>query len=163
MAVFITGSETVVDWPTLCSGTGPARSSTMAGVRKFEDLSAWQLASSLAVAVFRLTERGDASGDRAYQEQIRRAADSAPANIAEGFGRFRPREFAQFLRIARASLLETRSHILSGQSKGYFSDADAGELLRIQDRATGATTKLVRYLDACKGQPPAGWDGISKK
>ena len=43
---------------------------------------------------------------------------------AEGFGRFKPREFAQFARITRASLLETRHHIQDGRTKKYFSEDD---------------------------------------
>ena len=135
----------------------------MAGARRFEDLLAWQLASELSAALSTQTDRGRASKDRIFCEQISRSADSGPANIAEGFGRFAPREFARFLRIARGSLLETRSHILKGISKGYFTEDEGKSLLHLQSRATGAVTSLMRYLDSCKGKSPTGWDHPREK
>jgi four helix bundle protein len=55
--------------------------------------------------VFAFTATAPASRDFKYCDQIRSSSSSAPANIAQGFGRFRPREFARFLEIARASLV----------------------------------------------------------
>jgi four helix bundle protein len=92
-----------------------------------------------------------------FRDQIRRSSSSPPANIAEGFGRFKPREFAHFTRIARASLLETRNHIDDARKKGYFSDTECTRLFELQVRATKATTGLLRYLDSCKGRAPTGW------
>jgi len=93
-----------------------------------------------------------------FRDQIRDSSSSSPANIAEGFGRFRPREFAQFMRIARASLLETRNHLQDGKTKKYFSEEDTARLLKLQVRATIAATRLLRYLESCKGKAPTGWD-----
>jgi four helix bundle protein len=129
----------------------------MAGVRRFEDLSVWQLARDLRDAIFTLTERGPVLQNPKFRDQIRRASSSPPANIAEGFGRFKPREFAQFMRIARASLLETRNHLLDGRTKKYFTDEDTERLLRLQVRSTVAATRLLRYLESCKGKAPTGW------
>jgi four helix bundle protein len=86
-------------------------------------------------------------------------ASSSPArNIAEGFGRFKPRSFAYFVRIARASLLETRNLLQEGQTKNYFTKTEVEPLLRLQTRALKATTKFLRYLDSCKGKAPTDWD-----
>ena len=63
-----------------------------------------------------------------------------------------------FLRIARASLFETRNHIEDGVTKKYFSEEDASNLLCLQVRATKATTGLLRYLESCKGRAPTGWN-----
>jgi len=130
----------------------------MAGARRFEDLLAWQLASELSEDVSTLTAKPRVARDRKFCEQIEAAAASPPANIAEGFGRFSPREFARFLRIARGSLLETRNHVLKAKANGYITEAESAGLLRLQSRATGAVTRLLRYLDSCKGKAPAGWD-----
>ena len=77
------------------------------GVRDFRDLVAWQLAYELKCEVYAFTSTGRVSRDFDYVNDIRSASASAPANIAEGFGRFRPLEFARFLTIAKASLVET--------------------------------------------------------
>jgi four helix bundle protein len=129
----------------------------MAGARTYEELEAWQLSRDLRDAVFTLTESGPAVRDRAFRNQIRRSSSSPPANIAEGFGRFKPREFAHFVRIARASLVETRNHIQDGSTKGYFKPDETTRLLNLQERASMVSTRLLRYLDSCKGKAPTGW------
>ena len=126
----------------------------MAGVRRYEDLQVWQLAAGLRDKVFALTEDGAVSRNFRFRDQIRDSSSSAPANIAEGFGRFRPREFAFFVRIARASLLETRNHIQDAQNKRYFSETDAADLLKLQVRATIAATRLLKYLESCVRNGP---------
>jgi len=65
--------------------------------RRYPDLECWQLANELKLRVYAFTAIEPAAWDRKYCAQIRDAARSAPRNIAEGFGRFWPREFAQFL------------------------------------------------------------------
>ena len=54
--------------------------------------------------MFAATEAGAASRDFRFRDQVRDSAASAGRNIAEGFGRFSPGDFARFLRYARASL-----------------------------------------------------------
>jgi four helix bundle protein len=129
----------------------------MSAVRRYEGLHAWRLATELRDAIFAATEHGPVLRNFTFRDQIRRSSSSPPANIAEGFGRFKPREFAHFMRIARGSLLETRNHLLDGRGKRYFSDEDAEHLLELQVRATIAATRLLRYLESCKGKAPTGW------
>ena len=93
------------------------------GARSFEDLVAWQLSRHLHSEVVEFTANGAAARDFHYRDQIRASSASAPANIAEGFARFRPREFARFLefdgfRISRKPRKEPRRiccGIVSGQ------------------------------------------------
>ncbi len=72
---------------------------------RYQQLDAWHLADDLAVDVYRLTRRLPAE-TRDLSSQIFRAAISAPANIAEGYGRASHKEFQQFLVVAHASLYE---------------------------------------------------------
>ena len=129
----------------------------MVTARRFEELDAWQLSSELRDTIFTLTETGPVLKNLKFRDQIRESSSSPPANLSEGFGRFRPREFAHYTRIARASLLETRNHLLDGRTKRYLSEEDTARLLKLQVRATIATTRLLRYLESCKGKPPTGW------
>jgi four helix bundle protein len=72
---------------------------------------------------------------------------SAPRNIAEGFGRYRPAEFARFVRIARGSLMETKDHFDVALERRYVSSSDFGRMNQLVNRAFGASTRLVQYLD----------------
>jgi 23S rRNA-intervening sequence protein len=65
-------------------------------VRDFRDLLAWRLSYELKCEVFAFTATGPAAKDFKYRDQIRASSASAPANIAEGFGRIRPLDSARF-------------------------------------------------------------------
>jgi len=103
-------------------------------VREFRDLVAWQLSYQLKCEVFAFTAIGLASRDFKYRDQIRDASASAPRNISEGFGRFRPLEFARFLEFARASLMETQNHLIDGRDRGYISDAEYYRLMNLREQ-----------------------------
>jgi four helix bundle protein len=74
--------------------------------RKHHDLLAWKLAVELVIDLYDLTSSFPPTQTYGLTAQIRRAAVSVPSNIADGAARTTKREFAQFLRIARASLSE---------------------------------------------------------
>ena len=81
-------------------------------INSCRDLKVWQGAMELAVACYDLTKtfpRDEAYGVTA---QIRRAAASVAANIAEGHGRESTASFVQFLRIAQGSLKELETHVI---------------------------------------------------
>ena len=128
----------------------------MAGVTRFEDLDAWKLSVELQDLVYRLTETGGALKDQRYRDQIRDSVSGPPRNISEGFGRFLPNEFANYLRFAKASHMETQNHLRHGLKQKYFSEADFQQAMRLSKRALGATKGLQRYLRSCKGRLP--WD-----
>jgi four helix bundle protein len=87
------------------------------GAKRFEELIAWQLADALRSEVIAFTESGQVAKDFKYRDQIRDAIGSACRNTSEGFGRFKPRSFCQFLEYARASLNETQDCLLVAQNK----------------------------------------------
>ena len=115
------------------------------GVRRYEDLVAWQLARELERRVLAFTANTAASKDFDYCRQIRRSSSSAPRNIAEGFGRYWPAEFARFIRIARGSLNETKDHLDAGLEQRYVPNAEHGDMKKLADRALGACTRLAQY------------------
>ena len=122
----------------------------MTGVRTFTELDCWKLANELKLGVYALIRNGDVSRDFEFRDQIRNAAASAPRNIAEGFGRYQPREIAQYLRIANGSLMETANHLSDGADRGYFSSADIAPLLALARRASAATTRWLKYLTTAR-------------
>lgn len=80
------------------------------GQRGFRGLRAWQEASALHGEISDLTARFP-EGHAKLAEQMRDAARSVHACIAEGAGRHTPREFARFLDMARGSLREVESDV----------------------------------------------------
>ncbi len=112
--------------------------------RHFQDLLAWQLSYELKCEVVAFTATGPASKDFKYRDQIQDSSASAPRNISEGFGRFRPGEFARFLEFARGSLMETQNHLIDGRDRGYLDVALYSRLLHLSRAALRITTALLR-------------------
>ncbi len=122
----------------------------MAGVRHFRDLVCWQLANELKLQIYRLAEQPPVQRDFRFRDQIRDAAASAPRNIAEGFGRRTHREFAQFLDVARGSLMECQNHLQDAVDRGYLAEPDFKSMNVLAQRTCGAVARLQRYL---RGRP----------
>jgi len=113
------------------------------GVRDFRELVCWRLSYELKCEVLAFVESGPASKDFKYRDQIKDSSSSAPSNIAEGFGRFRPGEFARYLEIARASLIETQNHLVDGRDRGYLADPLYSRLQNLARAALKPTTNLL--------------------
>ena len=124
-------------------GTRPASLCRMAPVRDFRDLVCWQLSYELKCEIFDFTASGPASKDFRLRDQIRDSSAAAPRNIAEGFGRFTPLEFAQFLKYARASLMETQTSLIDARDRGYLPPASYARLANLARAALRATTNLM--------------------
>jgi four helix bundle protein len=112
-------------------------------VRDFRDLICWQLSWALKDEVLELTARGPAASDFKFRDQIRDSSASASRNISEGFGLFRPAQFARFLGYARASLIETQNHLLDAHQRRYLDDARFRRLFNLARAAKELTTKLM--------------------
>jgi four helix bundle protein len=99
------------------------------GVKRFEDLIAWQKARQLVKDVYGLTRDGGFSRDLALKDQLQRATVSIMSNIAEGFElRSRP-QFRRFLGIAKGSCAEVRSLLYVANDVGYIADSRFDNLL----------------------------------
>ena len=118
----------------------------MAGATRFQDFVAWQLMYELSVRIWRATDGPSGARDVRFRDQIRDASDSIHRNIAEGFGRYNPGDFARFLDIARASAEETRALLKKGRAVGYLTEQSFNELDRIAIRGFVAMARLQRYL-----------------
>src|SRR5712691_1724129 len=81
-------------------------------IRSYRDLEVWRVAMDVAVACYRTTAKFPREEIYSLTAQIRRAASSVSANIAEGYGRETTASFIQFLRIAQGSLKELETHLL---------------------------------------------------
>lgn len=100
--------------------------------QKFEDLICWQEAIDLAVAIYKLTEAFPSKEQFGLTNQLRRAASSISANLAEGFGRHTSKDKNQFYSVAYGSLLEVKSFVYLATKLGYLQeDVSPGILNKI--------------------------------
>ena len=126
----------------------------MKGFRTHEEFDAWQLANELRTRMRPILARPVLRDDYDLWKQLRRATRSPCPNIAEGFSRFNPPDFANFVRIAKASLSEVIEHLKEAEACGYTTAAETAELIVLAKRARGAATGLIRYLTHAKLPPP---------
>ena len=96
----------------------------MTTFRRFEDIEAWQMARELAKVIYEAGNRGKFAHDFGLRDQIRRAAVSVMANIAEGYERNGNKEFLQFLSMAKGSIGEVRSHLYVALDQGYLTQQE---------------------------------------
>ena len=81
-------------------------------IHSYKDLIVWQKGMDVAVSVYELTENYPKEEIYGLISQMRRAATSIPANIAEGRHRGTRKDFTQFLRIAHSSAAELETFII---------------------------------------------------
>jgi four helix bundle protein len=93
-------------------------------INSYRDLRVWQDAMTLAESCYVLTGRFPRDELFGLTSQIRRAAASIPANIAEGHGRESTGSFVQSLRVSQGSLKELETHLLLAQRVGILAIAD---------------------------------------
>lgn len=93
----------------------------MGTIKNFTELEIWQVANELEQKLYQQLQIAPLSKDFALRDQINKAIESIPDNIAQGFGRGGRLEFIQFLSIARASASELQSQLIRCHNRNYFS------------------------------------------
>lgn len=91
-------------------------------ISKFEGLKCWQEAHKLRKMVSEITRTSRVRRDVVFSGQIRSAALSVMANIAEGFETNTDKEFANFLNYARRSCGEVRNRLYAAIDDGYINE-----------------------------------------
>ena len=120
-------------------------------VRSHRDLLVWQKAMGLVDRVYDLAESFPAREGYGLTSQITRAIVSVPANIAEGQGRSTAKDFANFLAIARGSLMETETLLTVAVRRGFVSDVDTAPAFKQITEVSKMLTSLRRQI-AAKGR-----------
>jgi len=117
-------------------------------MRPHEKLDVWKRAIDFVVAVYKITESFPRDERFGLISQIRRAAVSVAANIAEGAGRHTSKEFKYFLSNAQGSVSELATELLIAQRLGYLKkepfDINNEELTSIGRMIFGLSRSLSR-------------------
>ncbi len=114
----------------------------------FRKLRAWQASHQLALEVYKATAGFPRREDYALSAQMRRAAASIPANLAEGCGRHGDAELGRFTRIALGSATELESHLLLARELEYLdptvSESLEKQCLSVQNMLARLATRVTR-------------------
>lgn len=86
----------------------------------YERFDSWKLTYRLALSIYQASERWPSNERYGLTVQIRRAALSAPTNIAEGSAKRGPSEFGRYLNIALGSLSEVPHLLRFGRDRGIL-------------------------------------------
>ena len=116
--------------------------------RALEEIRAWQLTRRFKIEVYRLIAQPPLCNDGPLREQLRDAAASAESNISEGFGRFDPADFARFVKVARASIIECKNHLIDAVDRGHIDDDARQRSGQAADDALREISGLLDYLQS---------------
>lgn len=120
----------------------------MSFAERFEDLRIWQDARVQVRSVYQALKKGTAGHeDLGFRTQMQRASVSVMNNIAEGFERKTPKDFAHFLDLAKSSCGEVRSMLYIAEDLHYLRSEEASALrdsAEILSRGIAAFTNHLR-------------------
>lgn len=94
----------------------------MGKIERFEDLEVWKKAHGLVMEIYHITRDFPKDEKFGLVSQMRRAAISVPANIAEGFKKRTLKDKSNFYNIAQGSLEELRYYIILSKDLGYHTN-----------------------------------------
>lgn len=115
-------------------------------MRGYRELKVWQRSMDLVEESYRLTTTFPKHELYGLTSQLRRAAVSVAANIAEGHGRDHLREYLHFLSVANGSLMELETHLLIGRRMNYLLPDDEKSVLLCAAEVGRMLAGLVRAL-----------------
>lgn len=118
----------------------------MSRIQSFKDLKIWQLGMDVLADAYELTKKFPREELYGLTSQIRRAAVSIPANIAEGFRRYHPKEHKQFLSIVMGSAAELETELLAAERLKFISQDDLKALSpKLESLGRMLTTIIRRF------------------
>jgi four helix bundle protein len=115
-------------------------------MKPFERLIAWQHCHTLVLYTYRITQQFPKSELYGITSQMRRAASSAAANIAEGVAKRGRLEFRRYLDITLGSLSELAYFARLAHDLRLLSDPDWAEFERLESEAGKTTMGLYKVI-----------------
>jgi four helix bundle protein len=115
-------------------------------ISRFEDIEAWKAARKLTNLVYELTRRSAFEADRDLRRQLRRAATSSMANVAEGFDAGSDVEFQRFLRMAQRSASEVQSHLYVAADERYIEPEEFKMIYGQAQQTRKVIGGFIKYL-----------------
>lgn len=116
-------------------------------VKHFSDLLVWQKARELRQEVFSLVKKLPQNEKYNLDFQMRRAACSITANLAEGYGRYHYKENNQFCRQSRGSIYELQDHIITCFDQGYIKEETYNSLQELMLEVIRLMDGYIKFLN----------------
>ena len=113
---------------------------------RFENLEVWKKAHLFTLNVYKLSRKFPAEEKYSLCDQLKRSASSVPTNIVEGNERQSKKEFVQFLFTAKASLAETKYHLLLAKDLGYVPEDNYTQIIEQANEVGKMINGLISYL-----------------
>jgi len=119
----------------------------MSDINDFRDLRIWQKGMDIAENCYFLTQTFPKHELYGMVQQIRRAAVSIPANIAEGYGRRSTAEYIRFLNIAQGSINALITHLLLSSRVKLSQPTDIQSIISLRQEESRMIIVLMRKLE----------------
>ncbi len=116
-------------------------------ISSYKDLEVWKKSIDLVVKVYSITKLFPNDEKYTLVSQMRRAIISVPSNIAEGYGRGSTKEYVQFLRISKASLMELETQLIISQKLEYINKDQYQKITQDHNRILMMLNKLITVLN----------------
>ena len=116
-------------------------------MKTHKDLDVWKDSISMALDVYRATQKFPKEELFCLVQQLRRAAISVPSNISEGAARNYKREFIRFLRFSAGSLAEIETLIILAMQLKYIKEPEFNQLTMKSNKIRSQIAGLIKNLE----------------
>lgn len=116
----------------------------------FEKLEVWKGCRKLRIMVSTMAKQFPKSEEYGLKSQIKNAARSSTANIAEGYGRYHWQEYIQFCRISRGSVMEVKDHLIAALDDEYIKEDIFNEASEQVEKCIRLINGFIAYLEKMK-------------
>lgn len=122
----------------------------MASLKTFEELECWKKAAEIRRKILALVKSFPQEEKYRLVDQMIRYSRSAPAQIAEGYGRFHYQENIQYCRQGRGSLYELVDHLITAFECDYISNVQLEEFRSDIKNCLALLNGYINYLGKAK-------------
>jgi len=113
----------------------------------FRDMGVWQKSFLLLIDISSIIKKFPADERFALTDQLKRAANSVVHNLAEGYGRYEPKDKTRFYKISRGSAFESMSQILVAESQNYLSTETSENIIERYKKVIEEINALIHHLE----------------
>lgn len=119
-------------------------------INDFTDLEAWKRGHDLVLEIYKVTKDFPKEEKYGVIDQLRRAASSITANIAEGFARYHFNDKARFYYQARGSAAEVKNFLLLAKDLNFTNQENCNYLCDKTDKVRQLINGLIRSIESQK-------------